>query len=74
MSKISKISTKIIIWLIHLYQSKAPPQLRASCRFEPSCSNYMHLAILKYGILKGIYLGFKRLLRCKIPNSGIDYP
>jgi putative component of membrane protein insertase Oxa1/YidC/SpoIIIJ protein YidD len=34
----------------------------------------MILAIKKYGIIKGIYKGIKRLLRCHSPNGGIDYP
>jgi putative membrane protein insertion efficiency factor len=65
---------KIIISLILLYQKIAPEKLRGSCRFEPSCSNYMIMAIIKYGTIKGIYLGLKRLFRCRIPNGGYDYP
>lgn len=34
------------------------------CKFYPSCSEYMVQAIEKYGCIKGIYLGFKRLLKC----------
>jgi uncharacterized protein len=34
----------------------------------------MILAIVKYGTIKGVYLGLKRLLRCRVPNGGIDYP
>ena len=65
---------KFLLCAILFYQKKASPSLRASCRFEPSCSNYTYLAIAKYGAINGIYLGVKRLLRCKIPNGGIDYP
>jgi putative membrane protein insertion efficiency factor len=63
-----------LIKLIRFYQKMAPKALRESCRFVPSCSEYMILAIEKYGCLKGIYKGFNRLLRCKVPNGGIDYP
>ena len=63
-----------MIFLIHLYQKIAPLKLRNSCRFEPSCSNYMIIAINKYGVLKGFFLGLKRIIRCRIPNSGYDYP
>lgn len=65
---------KLFIWLIHFYQKKAPYYIRSSCRFEPSCSEYMILAINKYGCFKGIYKGIRRLLRCKPPNGGVDYP
>lgn len=57
-----------------LYQRYAPTSVRQACRFEPSCSEYMKLAILKYGIIKGISKGWKRILRCRYPNGGIDYP
>lgn len=35
-----------------------------SCRFEPTCSQYMMDAINEYGVIKGIILGIKRILRC----------
>lgn len=34
------------------------------CRFQPTCSAYTLQAIEKYGVLKGIFLGGKRILRC----------
>lgn len=34
------------------------------CRYEPTCSNYTYQAVEKYGVLKGLFLGFKRILRC----------
>jgi uncharacterized protein len=34
------------------------------CRFQPTCSNYMHDATRKYGFFKGGLMGFKRVLRC----------
>ncbi len=37
---------------------------RASCRFEPSCSEYTKEAIDKHGLTKGSVLGTKRILRC----------
>lgn len=57
-----------------LYQKTAPEKLRRSCLFEPSCSEYMLLAIDKYGTLKGVFKGVKRILRCHHPNGGVDYP
>lgn len=65
---------RIIIYLILLYQRFAPERIRSSCVFEPTCSNYMIKAIEKYGVLRGIIKGIKRLLRCHYPNCGIDYP
>jgi putative membrane protein insertion efficiency factor len=38
--------------------------LPPSCRFTPTCSEYMIDALKKYGALHGTYLGFRRLLKC----------
>ena len=65
---------KIIISLIYLYQRNAPTRIRNSCRFEPSCSNYMIMAVERYGSVKGVLMGIKRLCRCRYPNGGYDYP
>ncbi len=67
-------SKRIIIYLILLYQRFAPERIRSSCVFEPTCSNYMLQAIEKYGVLRGVVKGIKRLLRCHYPNYGVDYP
>jgi len=65
---------RIAIWCIRVYQRYAPERIRRACVFEPSCSEYMILSIEKYGILCGIIKGVKRLLRCRFPNGGEDYP
>lgn len=60
-------------WIL-LYQKLAPERMRASCLFVPSCSQYTLIAIEKYGVIKGIGKGVKRILRCHPPNGGEDYP
>ena len=62
--------TFFAIGLIRLYQKTISSWLPRACRFEPSCSEYTARAILKYGFLKGIYLGIRRLLRCHPFNPG----
>ena len=64
----------ILICVVRLYQHFAPDSIRMKCRFEPSCSQYMILAIQKYGAFRGLRLGIKRLGRCKIGNGGYDFP
>ncbi len=56
--------------LIRLYQMTLSKMLPPSCRFEPSCSHYTYEAIDKYGLIKGSWLGFKRILRCNPLNPG----
>ena len=60
---------KIILFLISIYQSisKLTPSV---CRFYPTCSQYTKEAIIKYGVLKGGWLGVKRILRCHPKNPG----
>ena len=60
--------------VIFLYQRYAPEKMRRSCLFVPSCSEYMLLAIEKYGVVIGVCKGIGRLLRCHQPNGGEDYP
>jgi len=40
------------------------------CRFTPTCSEYTYQAIDKYGIIKGSFLGLKRIVRCHPWNKG----
>ena len=56
------------------YKAFAPMSLRDRCRYEPTCSTYMIMAIKKYGLFKGVYKGIRRLLRCKPPYGGTDLP
>jgi putative membrane protein insertion efficiency factor len=65
---------EFVIWIVRTYQKSASGRLRQSCRFEPTCSEYMIKAVEKYGVFKGIIAGGKRLLRCRPPNGGIDHP
>ncbi len=61
---------QLVIRLITLYQHILSPILGTHCRFYPSCSNYMKEAIAAHGVLKGIYLGGRRLSRCHPWHEG----
>lgn len=50
--------------LIRGYQRVISPILPSSCRFWPSCSQYTLEAIERYGVLKGGWLGARRIARC----------
>lgn len=41
-----------------------------SCRFLPTCSQYTYQAVEKYGSIKGLWLGLKRIVRCHPWNKG----
>jgi len=55
---------KIFILPIRLYQVSISPLLGTHCRHVPSCSQYAVEAIQEWGVLKGIWLGTKRIARC----------
>ncbi len=55
---------KYFLKLIDFYQKNISIFIKPSCVFYPSCSEYTKQAVEKYGILKGSYLGFLRILRC----------
>lgn len=55
---------------IRLYKRYLSPMLPPSCRFEPTCSIYTYQAIEKYGVVKGTWLGMKRISRCHPLNPG----
>lgn len=49
---------------IRFYQRHISPRLPPSCRFYPTCSQYMYEAIEIYGPLRGGWLGARRIMRC----------
>lgn len=53
----------ILIKMIQFYQ-KTPGPWHAMCRHTPTCSSYMIESLENYGVIKGIFLGMKRILRC----------
>lgn len=60
---------KILVKLIQIYQKIScltPPV----CRFIPTCSEYTKQALQKYGVLKGLWLGVKRVCKCHPFHEG----
>jgi hypothetical protein len=54
----------LAILAVRGYQRGISPFLPPSCRFSPSCSQYMIDAIQKKGFVLGVAKGLLRLLRC----------
>ena len=74
---------KIVLFLIRFYQEHLAFESRIFkllfltdkvCRFKPTCSEYTYQAISCYGIIRGGWLGIKRIVRCHPWSKGGDDP
>ena len=64
----------LVVYIISFYQKTFGLLFRGACRFRPTCSEYMKQAVLKYGLMRGVTRGIKRISKCH-PYSqhfGID--
>jgi putative membrane protein insertion efficiency factor len=70
------------LWLIRIYQKTLSPDHgplkilfpNGYCRFNPTCSDYGHEAIKRYGLIIGIPKTVWRIIRCNPFNQGGDDP
>ena len=70
--------TKVLIFIIKIYQYFISPLLGNRCRFLPTCSEYFIEALKTQGLMIGVKLGIKRIFKChpfkKLGGSqGIDF-
>ena len=61
---IKNICTKFIVNLINIYKYLISPLLGNNCRFLPTCSEYTKESIIKFGLVSGVWLGLKRIVKC----------
>jgi uncharacterized protein len=67
--------TRLLLLLLAAYKRFVSPLLPRACRFSPTCSEYARLALLKHGLIHGVWLSAWRLLRCQpFARGGIDLP
>jgi len=65
----------LLIAAARLYQWTLSPLVGRHCRFEPTCSNYFILAVRKYGAIRGMWRGLRRIGRCHpFHPGGYDPP
>ena len=60
----------VTIGIIKAYKIFVSPLFGPTCRFYPSCSSYAIEAIRVYGLLRGVLLAFKRILKCHPLHPG----
>lgn len=70
---------KLLLNTIRFYQKNLSPKkgifktlflVDSACRFKPTCSEYTYQAINHYGIICGVYLSIKRIIRCHPFSKG----
>ncbi|MBE6470573.1 MAG: membrane protein insertion efficiency factor YidD [Coriobacteriaceae bacterium] len=69
---VKSLPGKLGVLLIRFYQIVISPMFPSCCRYTPTCSEYGLQAVRRYGLLKGSWLTFKRILRCR-PGGAVGY-
>lgn len=64
--------SKLLIFLVKVYQYTISPLLPSACRYAPTCSHYAVEALKKHGAIKGGWLAAKRIGKCH-PWGGSGY-
>ncbi len=63
---------RLLLIPIYAYQYLISPLLPGACNFQPTCSEYSKLAIKQYGVIFGLYLSMKRVIKCN-PWRGWEF-
>jgi putative membrane protein insertion efficiency factor len=58
------VGVKAALAALRIYKVYLSVLFAGSCRFEPTCSRYAYEAIERFGVMRGSWMGLKRLLRC----------
>jgi uncharacterized protein len=54
----------LALFALRFYKTYLSFFFAGACRFQPTCSQYAYEAIERFGVIRGSWLGTKRLLRC----------
>lgn len=58
------LGARVGIWFVRFYQRRISPLTPPSCRYQPTCSQYTLEAIQRYGLVRGSWMGARRIGRC----------
>ncbi|PJF40641.1 MAG: membrane protein insertion efficiency factor YidD [Chloroflexi bacterium] len=61
---------RLVLALIRFYQKQISPRTPPSCIYYPTCSYYTYEAIERYGVIRGGWMGIKRIGRCHPMSAG----
>ena len=63
----------LFVGLVHFYKKCISPALPNVCIYCPTCSSYMLESIERFGVIRGVFMGLLRLLRCNpFARGGFD--
>jgi len=68
-ASVKSAGVRMALFALRCYKAYLSVLFAGTCRFEPTCSQYAYQAIERFGVLRGVWLGSKRLARCH-PFSG----
>jgi uncharacterized protein len=63
-SVLKNLPVRVALLALRFYKTYLSFLFAGNCRFDPTCSQYAYQAIERFGVLRGVWLGLKRLLRC----------
>ena len=58
------IIARLTVLMIRGYQVTLSPLLPSACRYQPTCSAYAIEAVERHGVVRGVWMGARRILRC----------
>jgi hypothetical protein len=67
------VAVKLALGALRIYKTYLSILFAGSCRFEPTCSRYAYEAIERFGVMRGMWLGTKRLARCQPLSRKFGY-
>jgi putative membrane protein insertion efficiency factor len=71
--RLKSVPLKAALAALRIYKVYLSILFAGSCRFEPTCSVYMYEAIERFGVMRGSWMGLKRLLRCQPLSRKFGY-
>ena len=61
---------KFALGMIKAYQRTLSQVIPSTCRYQPTCSQYTYEAIVKFGLIEGVWMGTRRIARCHPWHEG----
>jgi len=67
------LPVRAALFALRFYKAYLSMFMAGSCRYEPTCSRFTYEAIERFGVVRGSWLGCKRLLRCQPLSRRFGY-